>query len=115
VFRFLTGGLVAAVALTAGGAGAQAAQLSSADCQFVDQTVMRLMQTDRLPGVSIAISGPKGSYVKTYGVGNLATRAPLRAADRVRIASITKSFTATAVLEQVQRGRISLSDKLSRW
>lgn len=104
-----------AVALTAGGAGAQASQLSSGDRQFVDQTVMRFMQSDRLPGVSIAISGPKGSYLKTYGVGNLATRASLRTSDRVRIASITKSFTATAVLEQVQRGRLSLSDRLSKW
>jgi D-alanyl-D-alanine carboxypeptidase len=114
VLRLVTVGLVAAV-LAAGAAGAQAAPLSGADRQFVDQTVMRFMQTDRLPGVSIAISGPKGSYVRSYGMSNLATRATLRAVDRVRIASITKSFTATAVLEQVQRGRLSLSDKLSRW
>ncbi len=114
VFRLLIGGLVVA-SLTAGGAVAQAAQLSAADRQFVDQTVMQAMQSDRLPGVSIAISGPKGSYVKTYGVSNLATHTPMSVAEHVRIASITKSFTATAILEQLQRGRLSLSDKLSRW
>lgn len=114
VLRWLTGGLVA-VALTAGGAGAQAAQLSAADRSFVDRTVMQAMASQRLPGVSIAISGPRGSYERAYGVGNLATGAPLRRSDRVRIASITKSFTATAILEQVQRGRLSLSAKLSRW
>ena len=114
VLRFLTAGLIAAI-LTAGGAGAQAAPLSASDRGFVNQSVMRLMRSDRLPGVSVAISGPRGSYVKTYGVSNLGTRAPMSLADHVRIASITKSFTATAVLEQVQRGRLSLSDKLSRW
>ncbi|MBV9048987.1 MAG: beta-lactamase family protein [Solirubrobacterales bacterium] len=101
--------------LFAGGAGAQAAQLSAANRQFVDQAVMRAMRSDRLPGLSVAISGPTGSYVKADGVADLATGAPLRTSDRVRIASITKSFTATAVLEEVQRGRLSLSDKLSRW
>ena len=35
--------------------------------------------------------------------------------DHVRIASITKTFTATAILRQVQRGRLSLADKLARW
>jgi D-alanyl-D-alanine carboxypeptidase len=114
VLRLATGSLLA-VALTAGSAGAQAAQLSVADRSFVDQTVMRAMASDRLSGVSIAVSGPRGSYERAYGVGNLATGAPLRLSDRVRIARITKSFVATAILELVQRGRLSLSAKLSRW
>jgi hypothetical protein len=58
MLRSLTGGL-AAVALTGGGAGAQAAQLSAADRSFVDQTVCQAMVRNRLPGVSIAISGPR--------------------------------------------------------
>ena len=73
------------------------------------------MVSERLPGVSIAISGPRGSYERAYGRRESSTGVPLRLSDRVRIASITKSFVATAVLEQVQRGRVSLSAKLSRW
>ncbi|HEX5193719.1 MAG TPA: serine hydrolase domain-containing protein [Solirubrobacteraceae bacterium] len=115
VFRFLTAGVAAAVAFTGSVPATQARPLPSANRQYVDQSAQRFMQTERLPGVSLVISGPKGSYVKSYGVANLATRAPFRPTDHVRIASITKSFTATAVLEQVQRGRLSLSDKLSRW
>ncbi len=115
MLRFRTAGLLAMMALVLGAASARAAPLSTTNRQFVDQAVMRIMQTERLPGVSIAVSGPKGSYVKTYGVSSLATSKPMRIADHVRIASITKSFTATAILEQVQRGRLSLADKLSRW
>jgi D-alanyl-D-alanine carboxypeptidase len=63
---------------------APAAPLSTADRSFVDRTVMRAMVSDRLPGVSISISGPRGSYERAYGVGNLATGAPLRLSDRVR-------------------------------
>jgi D-alanyl-D-alanine carboxypeptidase len=36
-------------------------------------------------------------------------------ADRVRIASITKTFVATAVLQLVDRGKLSLNDKLATY
>lgn len=108
--------LIAVVALVAAGpAQAQTAELSADDRQFVDATVMQAMQSGRLPGVSLKISGPKGNYVKTYGVRNRETSEPMELDDHVRIASITKTFTATAVLRQVQRGRLKLSDKLDRW
>ena len=110
-------GLVLAGALLALSASpsAQAAEFSAADREFVDATVMQAMQSGRLPGVTLKISGPKGDYVKAYGVSNLATNRPMGLSDHVRIASITKTFTATAVLRQVQRGRLRLSDKLNRW
>ena len=113
----LSGPVVGAVAGLAllGGGSAQAAELPPADRQFVDATVMQAMQSGRLPGVSLKLTGPKGDYVKTYGVSDLATQKPMALDDHVRIASITKSFTATAVLRQVQRGRLELSDKLDRW
>ena len=101
------------VALTAPAAHAQ--PLSPSDRQFVDATVAQAMQRARLPGVTIQISGPRGFYAKSYGVSNIARRTPMRADDHVRIASITKTFTATAILQQVDRGRLKLSDKLSRW
>ena len=113
----LSGPVVGAVAGLAllGGGSAQAAELPPADRQFVDATVMQAMQSGRLPGVSLKLTGPKGDYVKTYGVSDLAMQKPMALDDHVRIASITKSFTATAVLRQVQRGRLELSDKLDRW
>ena len=112
--RVMVVGAIGALAL-AGGGSAQAAELPAADRQFVDATVMQAMQSGRLPGVSLKVTGPKGDYVKTYGVSNLATQKPMALDDHVRIASITKSMTATAVLRLVQRGRLKLSDKLDRW
>lgn len=73
------------------------------------------MASDRLPGVTITVTGPLGSYTKAYGLANTRSHAPMGLGLHVRIASITKTFTATAILLQVQRGRLSLSDKLSRW
>lgn len=98
-----------------GTASAPGKPLSEADRAFVDATVGRAVEAGRLPGFSIEISGPRGSYARTYGVADLRTRRGFRPDDRVRIASITKTFTATAILLQVQRGRLSLGDRLSEF
>ncbi len=103
------------MALAGTAASAGAAPLPQADREFVDATVTQAMETGRLPGVMLRLSGPKGTYVKTYGVANTSSGAPMAVPQHVRIASITKTFTATAVLRQVERGRLSLSDKLSQY
>ena len=59
--RVLVAGAIGALAL-AGGGSAQAAELPAADRQFVDATAMQAMQSGRLPGLSLKISGPKGDY-----------------------------------------------------
>ncbi len=49
------------------------------------------------------------------GVARLGTRQPVPASGRFRIGSITKSFTATVVLQLVGEGRVSLDDTVQRW
>ncbi|MDI1464507.1 serine hydrolase domain-containing protein [Catellatospora sp. KI3] len=69
-----------------------------------------------LPGLIAAVFVPdRGAWVCVLGVSDLETGHPLNAADRFRIASITKTFTATAVLQLVDRGKLTLADPLSRW
>ena len=106
---------VAGLALAGTAVSAGAAPLSQADREFVDATVTQAMQTGRLPGVTLELSGPKGTYEQTYGVANTSSGVPMALPQHVRIASITKSFTATAVLRQVERGKLSLSDTLSEF
>jgi D-alanyl-D-alanine carboxypeptidase len=77
--------------------------------------VVRNDMTDsRLPGVGVGVWQPgRGSWVRAFGIGNRKTGGPARIKDHVRIASITKSFTATAILQLVDQGRLSLDDHLS--
>ena len=109
--------LVAAVGLVVAlrPATAGAEQLPAADRAFVDQTVAQVMQQGRIPGAMVSVTGPRGRYTRTYGVGELASGTPIRLDDHIRIASITKTYTATAVLQQVDRGRLKLSDTINRW
>ena len=65
-----------------------------------------------LPGVAVAIWIGDQKYVKTVGFADTGTRAPFRIDDHARIASITKTFTATAILQLVDQGKLSLDDKL---
>ena len=72
------------------------------------------MTDNRLPGVGVWQPG-RGSWVRAFGLGNRKTGGRARVTDHVRIASITKTFTATAILQLVDQGRLSLDDRLSQF
>ena len=94
-------GAIAGLALLGGGP-AQAAELPAADRQFVDATVMQAMQSGRLPGVSVKLTGPKGDYVKTYGVSDLAKQNPMALDDHVRIAMIENTVDTSTGMVNVR-------------
>ena len=68
------------------------------------------------PGCSAAV-GIEGEVVwaAARGTADLATGRALTPSTTFDIASVSKQFTATAVLLLVQEGRLSLDDPLSRW
>ena len=49
------------------------------------------------------------------GHGNLARRTPMRASDRFRVGSSTKSFVATVVLQLAGERKLALEDSVERW
>lgn len=113
--RVLALALLVLAALLLGAAAAHAKPLSAANRAFVDEVVAQQMETDRLPGFSITITGPQGDYTNVYGVSNTTTNQPLTLTDHVRIASITKTFVATAALRQIEQGNLAFSDRLSQY
>ncbi|MCX5970451.1 MAG: serine hydrolase, partial [Coprothermobacterota bacterium] len=70
-------------------------------------------------GVPGAIAGVwlegKGGWVQAAGVADLATEEPMRPEMRVRIASITKSFTAITLLRLVDQGKLGLDDPVANY
>jgi CubicO group peptidase (beta-lactamase class C family) len=54
-------------------------------------------------------------HVGTYGVQDLATKLPVTEATEFRIASMTKSFTALAILKLRDASKLSLDDPASKW
>ena len=70
----------------------------------------------RMPGAvfGVVIDG-KLVWVKTAGVQDTATKAPVTPDTVFRIASMTKSFTAMAILKLRDEGKLSLDDPVERY
>ncbi|WP_404197140.1 serine hydrolase domain-containing protein [Streptomyces tauricus] len=60
-------------------------------------------------------TGPRGSRTATAGVAETVTGEAARPGDRFRIASASKTFVATVVLQLVGEGRLSLDDTVEDW
>jgi len=69
-----------------------------------------------VPGIQAAIR-VDGKLVLDFawGTADLATQTPLRTDHLFRIASHSKTFTATAALQLAERGRLRLDDPVSAW
>ncbi|HEY1425672.1 MAG TPA: serine hydrolase domain-containing protein [Caulobacteraceae bacterium] len=70
----------------------------------------------RSVGAAIVIAqGQRIVYASGVGVQRLPNGAPVSAETPFRIGSVTKQFTAAAILRLAQEGRLSLSDRLSKY
>jgi D-alanyl-D-alanine carboxypeptidase len=68
----------------------------------------------RAPGGAVAVvRDGTVVYVRGFGTRNLATQAPVDADTRFEIGSVTKQFTAAAILQLKEAGKLSLDDRLS--
>jgi D-alanyl-D-alanine carboxypeptidase len=67
------------------------------------------------PGVVLLTRSGNHTMSITSGLGEISTKTPMRAADRFRVASIAKSYTATVVLQLVGEGKLRLGDTVERW
>ncbi len=102
----------AALAATAVPATAQAHDPHARTHAAVDALVR-----DGAPGVVARSEGRGGSrpWTDTAGVGDLTTGRERDPRDRFRIGSLTKTFTATVVLQLEAEGRLSLDDRVEKW
>ncbi len=98
-----------------GFAGAQAEPPDDLEA-FVDSVAEAVIESGESVGLSVGIAkGDEPWLAKGYGLANLELKAPATAKSVYRIGSITKQFTAAAVLLLVEDGRLSLDDPLTRF
>lgn len=70
----------------------------------------------KLPGAAVLVLKDGRTVVqRTYGRADLEADVPVTPQSGFRLASITKQFTAAAILLLVQDGRVSLDDPIGRW
>lgn len=68
-----------------------------------------------VPGVVLLVREGDRPIRISSGYGNLAKGTPIRVTDRFRVASLTKTFVATVVLQLVGEGTLALDDTVERW
>ncbi|MCX5377583.1 serine hydrolase [Streptomyces sp. NBC_00091] len=91
-------------------------QLTPAVAAQLDEAVLKVLKEARVPGVTVALSAPgKGEYVRSFGVADKATGAPMRTDMNMRIGSVTKTFTVTALLQLVDAGKAGLDDPIGKY
>ncbi len=68
------------------------------------------------PGFAVVITeNGKTAYRRERGLANIETKTPITAATSFRFASVTKQFTAAAIMKLVDQGKVSLDDPLTKY
>jgi D-alanyl-D-alanine carboxypeptidase len=68
-----------------------------------------------VPGVVVLVRDGSRTVRFARGSSRLKPHRALRVSDRFRIASLTKTYTATVVLQLAGEGKLSLEDPVERW
>jgi D-alanyl-D-alanine carboxypeptidase len=136
-----SGGDTSRRAVLAGGAGVAAAVLAAASSRHahaqdatpaasaaagppfppdeqlaLEAIVAEQVGRQQVPGAVVGVAIPeRGSWVFAQGIADLRTAAPISTDDHFRIASVSKTFTATVVLQLVDEGKLSLDDTLETY
>jgi D-alanyl-D-alanine carboxypeptidase len=82
----------------------------------IDKLISELVTDNKTVGITYAININDSIITsKSYGFTNLETKTEITKNDEFRIASITKPFTATAIMQLVEKDKLSLNDTLSQF
>jgi CubicO group peptidase (beta-lactamase class C family) len=93
-----------------------AQSLTTAEQAAVDKSAMDALKATGAPSASIAIvRGGEIVYEHAYGDGRIDPPTPANPSMRYAIGSISKQFTATAILLLAEERRLSLDDKVAKW
>src|SRR5947207_1147475 len=93
-----------------------AAPIVAQDFSAVEQTAREELARLRVPGAAIAIvQKDRVIYAKGFGTANVETGEPMRPEMLFRLGSTTKMFTAMALAELAQEGKIDLDAPIGRY
>jgi CubicO group peptidase (beta-lactamase class C family) len=81
-----------------------------------EEFVEKIMDSEKIPGVAVALSqNGETIYKKGFGKRDLETNEPVTPETIFGIASVTKSFTALAIMKLVEEGELQPSDAVTKY
>jgi D-alanyl-D-alanine carboxypeptidase len=82
----------------------------------LDRALERLVRhRDGPPGIAALVQRIDRAVLHRAGVADLATGAPIRSADAMRMASVAKAYSGAVALSVAADGLVSLNDTIGRW
>jgi D-alanyl-D-alanine carboxypeptidase len=82
----------------------------------MDAAASKILATTGVPSASIAVvKDGRIAYIQTYGEARLEPRTPVKPSMRYGIGSISKQFTAVALLLLQEQGKLSLDDHVAKY
>jgi D-alanyl-D-alanine carboxypeptidase len=108
------------IGILCGGALSQASQktpsLKSPDRPAFDQIGDQINKDQAAPGFSFLVwSHGTVVFAKGYGLADVPSKTPVTPDTRFAVGSISKQFTAAAILLLAQQNKLSLGDKLAKY
>jgi CubicO group peptidase (beta-lactamase class C family) len=86
------------------------------DFEDLEGFILEKISETKIPGLSIAIvEGDETIYAKGFGFRDFSSGLPATPRTLYGIGSVTKSFTAMAVMQLVEKGKISLDDPVEKY
>jgi CubicO group peptidase (beta-lactamase class C family) len=89
-------------------------EFAQAIAAFSEYVESRMAQ-DRIPGLTIGFLKDGFSWAQGYGFADLENRVPAGPDSAYRLASVSKTFTALAVLQLVEQGKIDLEAEVQAY
>ncbi len=68
-----------------------------------------------IPGLTIAVQQGGSLFVKSWGVADVRTNRAVANTSVYQIASVSKQFTAAAIMRLAEQGRLTLDDRARQW
>ncbi|HYC93090.1 MAG TPA: serine hydrolase [Thermoanaerobaculia bacterium] len=80
-----------------------------------EQYVEAAMKAQQMPGLSVAVMHGDFRWSRGFGFADLENQVPARAESSYRMGSVSKPFTAVAVLKLVEEGKIDLDAEVQTY
>ncbi len=81
----------------------------------IDALIAPQFKADAPGATVIAVKDGKTVFRKAYGLADVAAKQPLKADAQLRLGSITKQFTAVAILMLAEEDKLALTDDITRF
>src|SRR4029077_20991278 len=116
-FRVLFSTFFSIISISFSGAVTEAQNTLSPDVAAkIDKIAADSLAASGVPSASVAVvKDGQIAYLKAYGTARLENNTPEAPAMRYSIGSISKQFTAAAVLLLQEQGKLSLDDKVGKY